>query len=52
MLIKKSCSPGAHRSWGRIKHGGASTLCIHLKTCFKKDLDQNMLENALFYGEK
>jgi len=38
--------PGAHRSWGRI-----NTL-QSLKNMFKKNLDQNMLENALFLGEK
>jgi len=31
---------------------GGPILCSHLKICFKKNLDQNMLETALFFGKK
>jgi len=45
--VTEEHSLGAYRSWGRI-----NTLCSHLKPRFKKNLDQNMLKNALFFGKK
>jgi len=45
--VTEEHSPGAHRSWGRI-----NTLSSHLKTRFKRNLDQSMLENALFFWKK
>jgi len=36
-------SSGAHRSWGRI-----NTLCNLIKIRFKRNLYQNMLNNALY----
>jgi len=44
--VTKEYNPGAHRSCGRI-----NTLCSHLKTSFKRNLDQYMLENVLFFGK-
>jgi len=44
--VTEEHSPGVHRSCGRI-----NTLCSHLKTRFKINLDQNMLKNALFSGK-
>jgi len=45
--VTEEHSPGAHKSWGRI-----NTLYSHLKTRFKRNLDQNMLKNALVFGKK
>jgi len=32
--------------------GRINAICSHLKTRFKKNFDQNMLENVLFFGKK
>jgi len=42
--VTEDHSPGTHKFWGRINR-----LCSHLKTRFKRNLVQHMLENALFW---
>jgi len=44
--VTEEQGPGARRSWERI-----NTLCSHLKTRFKRNLDQNMLK-MLYFQEK
>jgi len=51
-IIYKGGDKWGKYSLGRRPWGCINTLCSHLKIRFKRNLDQDMLENALFFLEK